>query len=90
MNIVLLAPDNLPPDLRRAPGDLAEMMERFKTWDPVLQRFLGLVKNVDKWRLMHRALGKRRPSQRASPITAEYVYIQTLDLRLGITQQARL
>ena len=53
MNIVLLVPDNLPADARRAPGDLGEMTALFEHWDPVLKKFLGLVKNVDKWRLMH-------------------------------------
>jgi salicylate hydroxylase len=34
-NMVLLAPDNLPPDVARAPGDIDEMRAIFKDWDPM-------------------------------------------------------
>lgn len=53
-NIVLLVPDNLPPDVRRAEGDTDEMMALFEGWDPILRKFLKMVTKVDKWRLMHR------------------------------------
>jgi salicylate hydroxylase len=53
-NIVLLVPDNLPPDVARQPGDVEEMRAIFNDWDPVLLRFLNHVKKVDKWKLMHR------------------------------------
>lgn len=53
-NIVLLVPDNLPPNVRRAEGDIDEMMALFEGWDPLLRKFLAMVKKVDKWRLMHR------------------------------------
>lgn len=33
-NIVLLVPDNLPEDVRRASGDLDEMREIFTAWEP--------------------------------------------------------
>ncbi|OCK90490.1 FAD/NAD(P)-binding domain-containing protein [Cenococcum geophilum 1.58] len=52
-NMVLLAPDNLPPEVARAPGDIDEMRAIFKDWDPILKRFLDMVSSVDKWRLMH-------------------------------------
>lgn len=34
-NMVLLAPDNLPPEVARAPGDIDEMRAIFKDWDPM-------------------------------------------------------
>ncbi|OCK75246.1 FAD/NAD(P)-binding domain-containing protein [Lepidopterella palustris CBS 459.81] len=52
-NIVLLVPDNLPPEVSRAPADIDEMRTIFKDWDPILNKFLDLVPSVDKWRLMH-------------------------------------
>ncbi|TRX88277.1 hypothetical protein FHL15_010844 [Xylaria flabelliformis] len=53
-NIVLLVPDDLPEDVRRQPGSVAEMRALFEEWDPILNRFLKLVKSVHKWKLMHR------------------------------------
>ncbi|PVH92152.1 FAD binding domain-containing protein [Periconia macrospinosa] len=53
-NIVLLVPDNLPSGISRQPGSIEEMKALFKGWDPILTRFLDLVNNVDKWKLMHR------------------------------------
>jgi salicylate hydroxylase len=54
-NIVLLCPDTLPKNLSRQSGSVDEMKQLFTQWDPILLRFLGLVKTVDKWRLMHHA-----------------------------------
>lgn len=54
-NVVLLTPDNLPPDVARQAGSLDEMKGLFKGWDPILTRFLDCVTSVDKWKLMHRA-----------------------------------
>lgn len=55
VNIVLLVPDDLPPEVRtKAAGNTSEMMSLFDGWDPLLREFLSLVKEVDKWRLMHR------------------------------------
>ena len=34
LNIVLLVPDNLPEAVAKAPGDVEEMNEIFKNWDP--------------------------------------------------------
>ncbi|KAK8029218.1 3-hydroxybenzoate 6-hydroxylase [Apiospora marii] len=53
-NIVLLVPDDLPPGVSRQEGSVEEMKALFEGWDPVLSRFLGLVDQVDKWKLMHR------------------------------------
>ncbi|KAI3317196.1 hypothetical protein HD806DRAFT_515696 [Xylariaceae sp. AK1471] len=53
-NIVLLVPDDLPEGVRRQPGSVEEMRALFEGWDPVLNRFLSLVKSVHKWKLMHR------------------------------------
>ncbi|KAI1288164.1 hypothetical protein F5Y03DRAFT_380115 [Xylaria venustula] len=53
-NIVLLVPDDLPEGVRRQPGSVEEMRALFEGWDPLLHRFLKLVKSVHKWKLMHR------------------------------------
>lgn len=53
LNIVLLVPDDLPWDVARAEGDLAEMIKLFEGWDPLLNKLLSHVKRVDKWRLMY-------------------------------------
>lgn len=53
-NIVLLVPDDLPEDVRRQPGSVEQMRTLFEGWDPILNRFLRLVKSVHKWKLMHR------------------------------------
>ncbi|KAG5660940.1 hypothetical protein KAF25_002583, partial [Fusarium avenaceum] len=54
-NIVLLAPDDLPQGVSRQPGSVSQMRELFQDWDPILKRFLGLVGEVEKWKLMHRS-----------------------------------
>ncbi|KAI9887836.1 MAG: hypothetical protein M1823_000358 [Watsoniomyces obsoletus] len=53
LNLVLLAPDDLPEGLSKAAGDLGEMRKRFEHWDPVLNQLLSGVTQVEKWRLMH-------------------------------------
>ncbi|KAI2613662.1 FAD/NAD(P)-binding domain-containing protein [Hypoxylon fragiforme] len=53
-NLVLITPDDLPDDVRRAAGSAEEMRALFKNWDPVLNRFLAVVESVKKWKLMHR------------------------------------
>ncbi|KAK4615668.1 FAD-dependent monooxygenase OpS4 [Fulvia fulva] len=55
INIVLLVPDNLPPDVSKQSGSLEEMRAIFNHWDPMLNRFLDEVKSVEKWKLMHGA-----------------------------------
>lgn len=53
-NIVLLVPDDLPEGVSRSAGSVEEMRALFAGWDPILNRFLGKVEGVDKWKLMHR------------------------------------
>ncbi|OAL54678.1 FAD/NAD(P)-binding domain-containing protein [Pyrenochaeta sp. DS3sAY3a] len=53
INIVLLVPDTLPEGVARAAGDLDEMLEIFRDWDPRLRSLLSMVPKVDKWKLMH-------------------------------------
>jgi salicylate hydroxylase len=53
-NMVLLVPDDLPPDVARQAGSLEEMRAIFCNWDPILNKFLDQLKTVDKWKLMHR------------------------------------
>lgn len=55
-NLVLITPDDLPDDVRRAAGSAEEMRALFKNWDPVLNRFLAVVESVKKWKLMHREI----------------------------------
>jgi salicylate hydroxylase len=52
-NIVLLVPDTLPDGVSRQAGSVDEMKALFEGWDPILTRFLNMVDNVDKWKLMH-------------------------------------
>ncbi|KAL9105763.1 MAG: hypothetical protein Q9227_009111 [Pyrenula ochraceoflavens] len=53
-NIVLLCPDDLPPNTaHRQPASIDEMRHLFSDWDPLLQRFLQHVDSAEKWRLMH-------------------------------------
>lgn len=54
-NLVLLVPDDLPPDVSRASGSTDEMKALFEGWDPILTSLLNCVTTVDKWKLMHRA-----------------------------------
>ena len=53
-NLVLLCPDDLPPNVSRQAGSTEEMKALFTGWDPILARFLDHVTEVDKWKLMHR------------------------------------
>ncbi|RFN44215.1 FAD binding domain-containing protein [Fusarium flagelliforme] len=52
-NIVLLVPDDLPQGVSRLPGSVDQMKALFQGWDPILLRFLDLVTEVDRWKLMH-------------------------------------
>lgn len=54
-NLVLLTPDDLPPEVARQSGSTDEMKSLFTGWDPILTKLLDCVENVDKWKLMHRA-----------------------------------
>lgn len=51
-NIVLLVPDDLPDDVAKVKGDVAEMRVLFEGWDPLLRKFLAQVQGVAKWKLM--------------------------------------
>jgi salicylate hydroxylase len=53
-NLVLLLPDDIPDGQRSQHGDLAEMADIFRDWDPRLSKILSKVKVVTKWKLMHR------------------------------------
>ena len=53
-NIVLLVPDDLPQGVSRLPGSVDQMKALFQGWDPILLRFLDLVTEVERWKLMHR------------------------------------
>ena len=52
-NIVLLVPDDIPDGVGKQAGSVTEMRALFKDWDPILTKFLDLVEDVDKWKLMH-------------------------------------
>ena len=52
-NIVLLVPDDIPDGVGRQAGSVTEMRALFQDWDPILGKFLDLVEDVDKWKLMH-------------------------------------
>ncbi|KAL8638354.1 MAG: hypothetical protein Q9228_004489 [Teloschistes exilis] len=52
LNIVLLVPDDLPPDVVKANGDLGEMVKLFNGWDPLLTKMISYAQRADKWRLM--------------------------------------
>lgn len=50
-NIVLICPDDLPPGVAQQAADLDELRAIFQTWDPRLQKLLGLVQQTFKWKL---------------------------------------
>ncbi|KAI1387803.1 FAD binding domain protein [Hypoxylon trugodes] len=52
-NLVLLRPDDLPEDVSRQAANVDEMRKLFESWDPILNKLLACVNQVDKWRLMH-------------------------------------
>lgn len=52
-NLVMTRPDDLPPDVRTAEGNLAEMQAVFEGWDPVLRKLLTAFPIVLKWKMMH-------------------------------------
>ncbi|KAL5119259.1 hypothetical protein ACEQ8H_002746 [Pleosporales sp. CAS-2024a] len=51
INIVLLVPDDLPAQVAKTEGDVAEMHALFAGWDPILRRALDETDKVLKWRL---------------------------------------
>ncbi|KAL9078658.1 MAG: hypothetical protein Q9157_002422 [Trypethelium eluteriae] len=52
-NMVLLCPDDLPENVRRADADIDQMRGLFKDWDPLLQSLVAQVSSVLKWKLQH-------------------------------------
>jgi salicylate hydroxylase len=51
-NIVLFPPDDLPESVLIAKGDVQEMRDFFKDWDPRLRTMISYVQEVFKWRLL--------------------------------------
>ncbi|PWW74169.1 FAD/NAD(P)-binding domain-containing protein [Tuber magnatum] len=52
-NMVLICPDNMPGGVNVMSTDSSEVLEFFKSWDPRLQKMIGLVSSVSKWRLQN-------------------------------------
>ncbi|KAG0157728.1 hypothetical protein PDIDSM_4913 [Penicillium digitatum] len=52
-NLVLMRPDNLPPNSRREQGDVYEMRDSYAGWDETLQKLVSCVPSVYKWKLTH-------------------------------------
>ena len=52
--MVLLVPDDLPPETSTLPGNPSEMRSLFSTWDPLIPKLLSLCTSVFKWRLTTR------------------------------------
>jgi salicylate hydroxylase len=50
-NMVLLVPDDLPPDTKLAEGNVDEMRAYFRDWDPRIGKLLAMCDSVLKWRL---------------------------------------
>ncbi|KAF2167567.1 hypothetical protein M409DRAFT_22372 [Zasmidium cellare ATCC 36951] len=51
LNMVVIRPDDLPAEVARQPGDIAEMRKMFEYWDPCLRRLLDNVKVALKWKI---------------------------------------
>lgn len=54
-NMVLLVPDDLPAGANTLEGNIEEMRDHFKDWDPRIPKLLSLCDSVLKWRLMIRS-----------------------------------
>ncbi|KAG7698820.1 hypothetical protein KL929_004664 [Ogataea haglerorum] len=52
-NVVVMAPDNLPPDSSVVAADKKEVLHFLETWDPRLQLLLSLATSTFKWRLQY-------------------------------------
>ncbi|KAH7357369.1 FAD binding domain-containing protein [Pyrenochaeta sp. MPI-SDFR-AT-0127] len=53
-NMVLLVPDDMPAGANTLAGNVDEMRELYKDWDPRIPKLLKLCQSVFKWRLMIR------------------------------------
>ncbi|CAK7205514.1 hypothetical protein SEUCBS139899_008290 [Sporothrix eucalyptigena] len=54
INLVAVAPDDLPPGVIRAPCDVEDVLKVFKDWDPLLKRIIAQEKTIWKWKLHKR------------------------------------
>jgi salicylate hydroxylase len=52
-NLVLIRPDDLPPDTMTTTADVAEMRRCFEGWDPKLTVLLQCVDSCLKWKICH-------------------------------------
>ncbi|KAF1999290.1 FAD/NAD(P)-binding domain-containing protein [Amniculicola lignicola CBS 123094] len=50
-NMVLLVPDDMPEGASTLAGNVTEMRELYKDWDPRIPKLLNLCESVYKWRL---------------------------------------
>jgi len=51
--LIVSAPDDLPPNVNTAKGDIEEMRAFFGNWDPKLKKLLSLVDTCLKWKLQN-------------------------------------
>ncbi|KAK5111948.1 hypothetical protein LTR85_011695 [Meristemomyces frigidus] len=51
-NLVLLVPDDLPPDVDKVPGNIDQMKKLFQGWDPILRELIEQVPSSLKWKLV--------------------------------------
>ncbi|RDW63772.1 hypothetical protein BP6252_11317 [Coleophoma cylindrospora] len=54
INLVAVAPDDLPAGVIRAPCSVADVFKHFKNWDPLLQKIISQVPVIYKWKLHKR------------------------------------
>ncbi|KAJ5645957.1 hypothetical protein N7490_002329 [Penicillium lividum] len=52
-NLVLVCPDDLPPGVATEEGNVQEMRNLFKGWDPRLTKMIAQVDNALKWKICH-------------------------------------
>ncbi|KAK4937278.1 hypothetical protein LTR10_022035 [Elasticomyces elasticus] len=54
INLVAVAPDDLPAGVIRAPCQVEDVLKIFKDWDPLLQKIISQEKVIWKWKLHKR------------------------------------
>lgn len=54
-NMVLLVPDDMPANATTLDGNVEEMRELYRGWDPRITKLLNLCQSVQKWKLCFRA-----------------------------------
>jgi salicylate hydroxylase len=52
-NLVLLSPDDLPSNVSTTEGDIQEMRNLFKGWDPRLTTLISCINKTLKWKICH-------------------------------------